>query len=674
MKTPALLLALAIPFVSALAQQAPPREEWYRGLELEDAVANAELILVVRIEEVTQIQIITGGKSASGSAQQQFRLKPLRVLKGVFARPELVLGTSELGGYRFGAEMRNLKAGQTRLLFLGRNDVGYRNVNERDNSLDHTLPPLADENDPLLQGVTALLAVRAEPDRFRRVALLTAALAKNSGPAAVPLLAALHPRVLLAAQRADAAPAILRHLADPSPAVRIAAAAAVRSVLGADYLPHEALRAAASTALAAALADGGRYLPARAALLQAAGELGSVRDPALLAQLDFGKPARTLAERAAQIETAGKLRLAAFKERLLALSQSLPLDAAYSDPTEIALGRVDAAAGAAEIARRAEEKIAGGFQCESEIAAAVTLPDADAATLLLHLAALPLNTRERRILADRMREVCARTPDERLVSPVAGWLDPEDEEMRANAVETLLAIGSPAAARALQPRIGQERNLHSKLRIAELLGKHGMRDGYPYAIEHVSESYLTDQAVAALVAMNDPRTLGEAKKILETSNDTTWNRAAIRILGALGAKELAPKFTTFLADWKNPLAPAALIALADLGDPQVLPKINEALAARSDTLVLAAAAAARRLLARPEVQADATRDQLAALLADASASEQTRRAALDALAALKDPRLDRALLTAVGDANLERTDLLAQVERLLRERKIRLPE
>ncbi len=671
MKTPALLLALALPLVSAFAQQAPPREEWYRGLELEGAAASAELILVVRVEEVSEIRIVSGGKGES--ATQQFRLKPLRVLKGVFARPELILGSADLG-YRFGGQMRNLKAGQTRLLFLGRSDVGYSNVNERGNSLDHALPPLADENDPLLQSVTALLALQAEPDRFRRVALLTAALAKNSGPSAVPLLAAIPPRALLAAQRAETAPAILRHLTDPSPAVRIAAAAAVRSVLGADYLAHDALRAATGTALAVALADAGRNLPARAALLQAAGELGTVRDPALLTQLDFEKPARTLTERAAQIEAVGKLRLAASKEKLLALAQSLPLDAPYADPTAIALGRVDAAAGAAEIARRAEEKIAGGFQCESEIAAAATLPDADAATLLLRLAALPLTARERRILADRMREVCARTPDERLVAPLAGWLDPEDAETRAAAVEALLAIGSPAAARALQPRLAQERNLHTKLRIAELLGKHGMRDGYAYAIEHVSEPHLTEQAVAALAAMRDPRTLDEAKKILETSNDTTWNRAAIRILGALGAKEFAPKFTALLADWKNPLAPAALIALADLGDPGVLPKINEALAARSDTLVLAAAAAARRLLAHPEVQADGTRDQLAALLADASASEQTRRAALDTLLALKDPRLDRALLAAVGEASLERTDLLSQVERLLRERKIRLPE
>jgi HEAT repeat protein len=190
----------------------------------------------------------------------------------------------------------------------------------------------------------------------------------------------------------------------------------------------------------------------------------------------------------------------------------------------------------------------------------------------------------------------------------------------------------------------------------------------------VSEPNLTAQAVAALVAIRDPRAVDEAKKILETSNDTTWNRAAIRVLGALGAKEIAPKLWPLLADWKNPLAPAALSALADLGDVQVLPKIKEALAARSDFIVVAGAAAARRILARQDVKADDIRDQLAGLLADSSASEQTRRAALDTLSALNDPRLDGALITAVADGNLERTDLLAQVERLLRERKVRLPD
>ena len=671
MKTLALFFAITLSPAATFAQKPPPRGEWYRGLELEDAAGNAELIVVARVEEVTEIRIVHGGKGES--ATQQFRFNPLRVVKGVFARPELILGSSDLGGYRNSGAVKMMKAGQTRLLFLGRSDVGYRNSNERD-GLDYSLPPLADENDPFLQSVAVLLAVRAEPDRFRRVTLLTDALAKTSGPAAVPLLAAIPIRALLAAQNPATAGAITRHLADPSPAVRIAAASALRAVLAADYLQREELRAPAAAALTAAFADGVRSLAVRPSLLTAAGELGTVRDPTLIAQLDFEKPSRSLAARAAQIESVGKLRLAAFKDKLLASLQSLPLDAPYGDPTEIALARVDPAAGAAEIERRAGEKIAAGFRCEAEIQAAGKLPDADAAALLARLATLPLNGDERNFFAGVARVVCGRTPDERLVEPLAKLLDPDEPETRDAAVEALLHIGSPAAARALQPRIAQEQNLHRKLRIAELLGKHGLRDGYPYAIEHASEPHLTEQAVAALAAMRDPRALDEAKKILETSNDTTWNRAAIRILGALGAKEFEPKFTALVADWKNPLAPSALIALADLGDPAALPKTDEALASRNDAIVIAGAASARRLLAHPDFEAAATRDHLAALLADSSASEQTRRAALDALLALADPRLDRAIITTVRDASLEGTELLAQIERLLRERKIKLPQ
>ena len=671
MKTLALLLAFALPSATVLAQQPPPREEWYRGLELEEAAGRAELIVVARVEEVTEIRVVHGGKGES--ATQQFRLKPLRVVKGVFARPELVLGSSDLGGYRLAGGLKQIKVGQARLLFLGRSDVGYRNANERD-SLDFSLPPMADENDPLLQSLSVLLAVHAEPDRFRRVALLSDALTKISGPAAIPLLAAIPMRALPAAQHPAAVPAVIRHLADPSPSVRIAAASALRAMLAADYLQREALRTPAAAALSAALADGTRTPAVRAAILSAVGELGEMSDPALIAQLDFEKPSRTLTERGAQIESVGKLHLAIFKDPLLAVLRSLPLDAPFHDPTERALALVDAAAGAAEIARRAEEKIAAGFRCEADLQAAGVLPDADATALLVKLSALPLNAGERTYFASVARDVCTRTPDERLVAPLAKLLDPEEPDTRAAAVEALMAIGSPAAARALQPRIAQEQNLLRKLRIAGLLGKHGMRDGYPYAIEHASEPYLTEQAVAALVTMQDPRAVGEAKRILETSNDTTWNRAAIRILGALGAKEFAPRFTALVADWKSPLAPSALIALADLGDQAAPAKTAEALNARSDAIVIAGAASARRLLARADFTAPAMRDQLAGLLADSSASEQARHAALDALLALRDPRLDRALITAASDANLEQTDLLTQIERHLRERKTKLPQ
>src|SRR5262245_8617120 len=218
MKPIAPLILISALLGDAFAQQAAPREEWFRGLELEEAAGRAELILAARIEEISEIRLVFGGKGES--SMQQYRLKPLRVIKGVFARPELMLTSSDLGGFRGGGR-EQLKAGQTRLLFLGRTDVGYCSVGNRDATLDQALPPLANENDSLLQCVTDLLAMRAESDRNKRVQLLAAALLRHTGPAAVPLLSAISARSLSAAQRPEAVPAIARHLTDPSPAVRV---------------------------------------------------------------------------------------------------------------------------------------------------------------------------------------------------------------------------------------------------------------------------------------------------------------------------------------------------------------------------------------------------------------------------------------------------------------------
>jgi hypothetical protein len=49
-----------------------------------------------------------------------------------------------------------------------------------------------------------------------------------------------------------------------------------------------------------------------------------------------------------------------------------------------------------------------------------------------------------------------------------------------------------------------------------------------------------------------------------------------------------------------------------------------------------------------------------------------RAAALDSVVALNDPRLDGALAQAVRDAGLEESDLLNHVEKLLRERNVKL--
>jgi HEAT repeat protein len=313
-------------------------------------------------------------------------------------------------------------------------------------------------------------------------------------------------------------------------------------------------------------------------------------------------------------------------------------------------------------------KFATGLSIDADIQLLAELPRAPGATALLEVVQLDLGPAEKSALA----HAAFRIADPRLVPVLAGMLSPRRPDLRAHAIEALRKIDTDAAARAVEPHLKEEEDLYRKLVLAEFLGKHGIRDGYPYAMEHLSEPGLVELAVRALAAIHDPQALPVLRDILKTSNDTTWNSAAIRALGALGEKEYAPQFLDMVQDLKNPLAPAALIALGDLGEVKALPKVREGLASRNEHVAYAAARAAGKLLARPGVKADDLRDQLAALFADADAGEGLRLAALETLVAVKDPRLDQALRSAVRDAGQEGTSLMARTQQLLAERKVKL--
>lgn len=128
------------------------RDEWFRGLDLEQAVSEASLVLVARVAEITETKLILGGKVEQ--SLQQFQFEPLQVLKGVFSRKVLLLSSNDLGGYQFGNVTRQIKTGQIRMLILGRSREGYALV-RTNASLDQALPILQDENDPRLEGALA---------------------------------------------------------------------------------------------------------------------------------------------------------------------------------------------------------------------------------------------------------------------------------------------------------------------------------------------------------------------------------------------------------------------------------------------------------------------------------------------------------------------------------------
>jgi HEAT repeat protein len=650
---------------------APPRSlghgEWYRGLDLESALADSSLVLVGRVTDVSETKLGVGGKGEHSLLQYKF--EPVLVLKGVFSRETLLLTSDDLGTQQF-TEAAPIEAGQLRLLILARSFAGYAMRREAV-SFDQAIPRLSNPNDELLAAVNILLAVNHNLDRAKKVALLLDGLRKQKGAAAIPLLIAVERRSLLAAQTPGALESIAPHLNDASPAVREQAAKTLYALLQADYLDQAKFRDVAANALAASIARPDPSFAPRVAAFEALGVAGpqALQDATVKAQLGLDAVA-TFAEQGARLHAIGDLQMTSQSRAVLTLLNQVPLDA----PGEIQYGaewaaaRLDPAAGVKEVTLRIIKKYATGLPVVTEIDLLGNLPSAEATAALVDVAKLSLNHDERRAFVS----ACQKVASAPLVAPLATMLVPAQQDIWWSAVDALIKIDSDGAAKALQPHLVQETNLQRKIQIAGFLGRHGIRDGYPYAIEHMSEPYLREEAISALAAIREPRALGELRKVLETSNDVAWNSAAVRALGALGASDLAPRFLEMAQDTANPLGPSALVALGDLHEAKAMEIARAGFASRNPERLAASAVAAGKLLALPGVSADDVRDRLAAVLGDRGASQPARLAALNSLLALNDRRLDGALALAVRDAALESSELLNRIEEQLCKRRVKL--
>lgn len=150
----------------------------------------------------------------------------------------------------------------------------------------------------------------------------------------------------------------------------------------------------------------------------------------------------------------------------------------------------------------------------------------------------------------------------------------------------------------------------------------------------------------------------------------------MRGLGLLGHAAFADELETLTRDLKHPLAAAALLARADLGDVDVVELLPAALESRSEALAITGARAAARLLPKGDSEGnqieESIRVALATLSKDSEATKAVRRNALEALVVAEDDRLDEVLTAMVRDIRLERTDLLTRVRELLRDRKVRM--
>jgi hypothetical protein len=242
-------LSIVILLFALCHARAAAAADWYRALDLERGIAQADLIVVARVADVKETAVVHGGKGEA--VFQQFVFEPIRTLKGVFARNELSLTTNDLGGWRFSGSLNEIETGQLRLLLLTRTGPGYANHNEAE-SLAHSAPLLSSEGDSLIAATSVLISVTQQHDRARRVEQALAGLGPAQGAAAIVLLRSIDSRAVLASQTPGAVDAVVAHLGDTSPAVREQAAITLRSLLDADYFARrpareEATRAAIDT-------------------------------------------------------------------------------------------------------------------------------------------------------------------------------------------------------------------------------------------------------------------------------------------------------------------------------------------------------------------------------------------------------------------------------------------
>ena len=527
----------------------------------------------------------------------------------------------------------------------------------------------------------ALLAHQELHDRLEIVTRLSHHLREARGRGAVVLLAALDRRSYIAAQHVPAFQAVSHQLTSEEAIVREAAAHVLGNLLDADYLINQTAREASVAALVASLDQTDTSLAARVAAFEALGSgVNAVRaneDAVHLIMLDT--PFDTLAELSARLDILGWLHEdegAVSADAVADLLAELPLDAPghLQQSANQSWARIAAFDAADQLVERIRRKKALGLDGAAEVEAfGLVFPKApDPWSLQRAIVEIGLTTSEQEAFV----RACEQSPSPQLVSALTDMLDPRHQRLRRLAADLLMEIDTKAAAQALRPHLADETDLAYKLRLAAFLGHHGLDDGYPYALEHMSDPRYLEAAVEAVAAINKSGSADQLLDIYRNSNDLGWKRAAVRALGLLGHTPFQDELMILTRDLHHPLVPSALLARADMRDLKVIELLPAALSSRSEAAVVAAARAAGKLLPQTRGQgsraAVVIRTALATLAQNPEAAHEVRHHALEALVAAEDLRLDEVLIAMVRDNRIEQTGLLARVRELLRELKVRM--
>ncbi|MDZ4778885.1 MAG: hypothetical protein SGJ19_01370 [Planctomycetia bacterium] len=673
----------------------------FEGWHLEPGVAQAHLVMLARVASVGQLRVVEGAKT--DVALREYRFQPVRRLKGIFQRDELAMTGGDLGLISEDASQpAPLQEGEFRLLILvqqqGLESMGCVSASPGATTFDERVPRLSGPDDPLVTVVDTLIRVTDSRSRRERARLLIDGLMQAEGIAAAPLLSSLRLRADWAATDPRAYAALARLARDPQLAVRRAALDTLRDMLASGARPQDPqLLEPVADALRQVFETKEAITQLRVTALEALGHLlamGPSNDWSRELLITELTGAATYAERGAAVTALAQLNDPAAAPAALEALGKLPLDelpareAVYANSAL----QLDSPGAQRALLTRLERSIAARQSLAGEIEPLGRTRNRECLPLLLAAANLAtLAYDDRRDIAWAL----GRLGDDRSVPVLMSWLRGDDYHLKERALAALETLDSDLAGSEVRTLLKSEPHLPFKLRMARLMARHGIADGYALATEHLADVGRTPEAALVLAALDDPRAAPELSAIMTARPDRRWLAAALAGLTAIGDASGRKQVAEILSDDRHPLVAEAAEAAGLAEGNELLLPLTRLAKSRNSRLALTSLVALRRSMlgvrgaprglaaAEQMVEANvsqpaaeiptesraAVSEALASLMVDAYVAADVRNEAFAVAKLLGGPRYVEVLSTVADQAELEGTQLRFNVEAELRRRR-----
>jgi HEAT repeat protein len=466
-------------------------------------------------------------------------------------------------------------------------------------TFEQRVPLLTGPDDPLIAVVETLIQVADSRSRHERATLLVDRLVEVDGLSAVPLLSSLRLRADWAATDERAYAPLARLARDERSAIRGAALEVLREILATRHTPNNPQQLdGVAEALREILNSNEANTSARLAALESLGHLLALNvvfdwaPELLIKQLN---DAATHAERGAAVTALSRIANPDAVTAVMNALAGLPLDETPDRESRYAQAavRIDAAGAERVLPARLKRSIAARQSLEAEIVTLGRMRSKESLPLLLAAANQHnLSNADRRYLAWAL----GRMGDERAVSTLVSWLRRDDYQVKDVSLEALKIIDSPAAARESRPLLKSEPHVPYKLRLARLLARHDMADGYALATEYLSDVDHTAAAALVLAALGDPRMAKDLSAILPSRPDRRWHAAALVGLVTIGNPTAVKQVREILTDDRHSLAVAAAEAAGLAVNSELLLPLAKLAQSRNKQVAMATLVALRRYL------------------------------------------------------------------------------